>query len=234
MKRFPRLQALKEMGQRVLPADLQPPRARRAQDERAEFDAFYLQHVQLVSRWVSRLAGPELEKEDLVQEVFMIAHRRRDTFRGAAKMSTWLFGITQNVVRHRRRKERVRSLLLGAATDLGRLTPLRPTPVEELERREATKTVYRLLDDLPDKYRDVFILFEIEGLSGAEIGALTGLNLTTLRVRLHRARARFLANLRAQMGEELVSDGSGRAPPRGDEEGEIAGVGVATLARGRR
>lgn len=187
----------------MLPADLEPAEARRGSEERGDFDAFYLQHVQLVGRWVSRLAGPELEKEDLVQEVFLIAHRRLDTFRGAAKVTTWLFGITQNVVRHRRRKERMRSLLLGAATDVGRLAPLRPTPVEELERREATKTVYRLLDDLPDKYRDVFILFELEGLSGAEIGALTGLNLTTLRVRLHRARARFIANLRVQLADEL-------------------------------
>jgi len=205
----------------VLSADLQPARARRGPEERAEFDAFYQQHVQMVSRWAARLAGPELEKEDLVQEVFLIAHRRRDTFRGAAKVSTWLFGITQNVVRHRRRKERVRHLLLGAATDIGRLAPLRPTPVEELERREATKTVYRLLDDLPDKYREVFILFEIEGLSGAEIGALTGLNLGTLRVRLHRARSRFMANLRAHVGAE-------------GQEGSGAGDGAPTVVLAQR
>lgn len=206
----------------MLSADLQPARPRRSHDERAEFDAFYLHHVQLVSRWVARLAGPELEREDLVQEVFLIAHRRRDSFRGAAKVSTWLFGITQNVVRHRRRKERVRALLLGAATDLGRLAPLRPTPVEELEQREATKTVYRLLDDLPDKYREVFILFEIEGLTGAEIGALTGLNLTTLRVRLHRARARFMANLRAQVGDDHRAEEGGASREDGGIEAAAA------------
>jgi RNA polymerase sigma-70 factor (ECF subfamily) len=194
----------------VLFADLQPSRVRRAHDERAEFDAFYQQHVQLVGRWAARLAGPDLEIEDLVQEVFLIAHRRRDTFRGAAKISTWLFGITQNVVRHRRRKERVRRLLLGAVTDVGRVTALRPTPVEELERREATKTVYHLLDDLPDKYRDIFILFEIEGLSGAEIAALTGLNVTTLRVRLHRARTRFLTRLRTVAGDDALAAGKPR------------------------
>jgi RNA polymerase sigma-70 factor, ECF subfamily len=188
----------------LLPADLETPQLRRA-PERAEFDLFYQQHVQLISRWATRLAGPGLETEDLVQEVFLIAHRRRDSFRGAAKVSTWLFGITQNVVRHRRRKERVRRLLLGAASDMGRLEPLGPTPVEELERREATKLVYVLLDDLPDKYRDVFILFEIEGLSGAEISALTGVNLATLRVRLHRARTRFFTNLRATSGHEGVA-----------------------------
>jgi RNA polymerase sigma-70 factor (ECF subfamily) len=188
----------------MLSADpLANERAHRGPEGYAEFDAFYQQHVHLVSRWAARLAGPELETEDLVQEVFMVAHRRRDSFRGAAKISTWLFGITQNVVRHRRRKERVRRLLLGAAKDVGRLEPRRPTPVEELERREATKTVYHLLDNLPDKYRDVFILFEIEGLGGAETAALTGLNMVTLRVRLHRARARFLANLRAAMGDEV-------------------------------
>ena len=169
---------------------------------RAAFDAFYLQHVQLVNRWAARLAGPELEVEDVVQEVFLIAHRRLDSFRGAAKLSTWLFGITQNVVRHRRRKERLRRWLLGAASDVSRLEPPRLTPVEELERREATKTVYRLLDALPDKYREVFILFEIEGLSGAEIAALAGLNITTVRVRLHRARARFLAGLRVATAGE--------------------------------
>jgi RNA polymerase sigma-70 factor (ECF subfamily) len=194
----------------MLSADLlRSERARRGPEGHADFDAFYQQHVQLVSRWAARLAGPELETEDLVQEVFMVAHRRRDSFRGAAKISTWLFGITQNVVRHRRRKERVRRLLLGAATDVGRLEPRRPTPVEELERREATKTVYHLLDNLPDKYRDVFILFEIEGLSGAETAALTGLNMVTLRVRLHRARARFLANLRATMGDDAPAAARG-------------------------
>ena len=70
-------------------------------------------------------------------------------------------------------------------------------PGRELERREATGTLYRVLDGMREKYRTVFILFEIEGLSGPEIAALTGLSAATLRVRLFRARAQFFEKLRA-------------------------------------
>lgn len=167
------------------------------------FADLYRDNVQAVARWAGRLGGPSLEMEDIVQEVFMIAHRRLPDFRGESRVSTWLFGITQNVVRHRRRKEGLRRWLSLAADDPGQSPPPRPTPVEELERREATRIVYRALDRLREKYRTVFVLFEIEGLSGPEIAALTGLSPATLRVQLHRARAQFTAAL-----EEIGREGS--------------------------
>jgi RNA polymerase sigma-70 factor, ECF subfamily len=161
-----------------------------------ELGALYRAHAQTVARWAGRLGGPTVDAEDVVQEVFLVAHRLLPEFRGEARITTWLFRITHNVVRHRRRRERVRRLL-GAGNDEAarRVASLRPTPVEDLERVEAQRAVYGILDGMSDKYRTVFVLFELEGLSGEEVAALTGQRLGTIWVWLHRARAQFLKEL---------------------------------------
>jgi RNA polymerase sigma-70 factor (ECF subfamily) len=152
----------------------------------------YRAHAQRVTRWASRLAGPGADVEDLVQEVFMVVHDRLASFRGDAQITTWLYRITENVVRHRRRKDRLRRWLGGSAGDVGaHVASTRPTPVEELERRQAGELVYRALDGLSERHRTLIILFEIEGLSGEEIAELTGCKLASVWVYLHRARAQF-------------------------------------------
>jgi RNA polymerase sigma-70 factor, ECF subfamily len=155
----------------------------------------YRQYGAQVHRWAARLGGPGLESDDIAQEVFMIAHRRMGGFRGEALWSTWLFGITQNVVRHRRRKQRVMNLLYGKLANQPEPPPNRPTPIEELEQREATSLVYRALDGIAEKYRIPFVLFEIDGMSGQAISELTGIVPATLRVRLMRARQAFEARV---------------------------------------
>jgi RNA polymerase sigma-70 factor (ECF subfamily) len=69
-----------------------------------------------------------------------------------------------------------------------------PSVLEEMERREAAAEVYSALDRLAEKYRSVVILFEIEGLSGEEIAALTGTSLATVWVHLHRGRQKLKAH----------------------------------------
>lgn len=164
-----------------------------------EIGAIYRAHAQTVARWASRLGGPELGGdgiEDVVQEVFLTAHRLLPTFRGEAKITTWLFRITQNQVRHRRRKERFRRFLSGTAEDVAARLPARgPSPLEDLERRQATDTVYRVLSGMTDKYRTAFILFELEHLPGEEVATLLEQKLATIWVWLHRARAQFTAGL---------------------------------------
>ena len=71
-----------------------------------------------------------------------------------------------------------------------------PSVLEEMERREAAAEVYSALDRLAEKYRSVVILFEIEGLSGEEIASLTGTNLATVWVHLHRGRQKLRAHYR--------------------------------------
>jgi len=153
----------------------------------------YREHMQLVARWASRLGGPGLDVEDLVQEVFLRVHRLLPQFRGEAQLTTWLYSITQNVVRTRRRKERFRRRF-GFAGDPDRLHVVAsgPTPLEAAERRQSADLIYRALDGIPEKYRTIFILFEIDGMSGEEIAELTGVKLATVWVQLTRARAQLL------------------------------------------
>jgi RNA polymerase sigma-70 factor (ECF subfamily) len=70
-----------------------------------------------------------------------------------------------------------------------------PTPVEELERRREGERLRRAIDALGESPRTVFILFELEGLSGEQIAELTGLKIDTIWVQLHRARARIRKRL---------------------------------------
>lgn len=164
--------------------------------EPREIGALYRAHAQTVARWATRLGGPTADVDDIVQEVFLTAHRLLSGFRGEAKITTWLFRITQNQVRHQRRKQRYRKFLRGTANDVaGQLPSNRPTPVEALEQHQASETVYRVLDGLSDKYRTAFILFEIERLPGDEIAALLDQKVSTIWVWLHRARAQFLSGL---------------------------------------
>jgi RNA polymerase sigma-70 factor (ECF subfamily) len=149
--------------------------------------------VHQVARWAERLAGPDLDLEDIVHEVFLVVHRQRDRFRHDSSLATWLFGITDNVVRHRRRKERWRRWLTGSADDTaGHLASPAPDPLHRAERDEAARTVYRLLDELPERDRQVLILFDLEELAADEVAALLKIKSANARLRLHRARARFL------------------------------------------
>jgi RNA polymerase sigma-70 factor (ECF subfamily) len=171
----------------------------------------YRAHAQRVAAWAARLGGPSVDAEDVVQEVFLIVHRLLPTFRGDAQVTTWLFRITQNVVRHRRRQGRWRRWLGGSADDVaGNVASGRPTPVEDLERRQASDLVYRVLDGMSDRYRTVIVLFELEQRSGEEIAELLGTKVATVWVWLHRARAQFAKRL-------AKIDPGATAAPEGDE-----------------
>jgi RNA polymerase sigma-70 factor (ECF subfamily) len=165
-------------------------------------DALYRAYAATVARWAAHLGGPHLDVEDAVHEVFLVVNKRLPEFRGDAKVTTWLYRITERVVRGGRRRERLRRWLdFVRRGDVEQsLAPPRLSPVEELERRQSRATVYRILDRLAEKYRRVLVLFELEELSGEEIAALTGLKLATVWVQLHRARALFLAEMNRELG----------------------------------
>jgi RNA polymerase sigma-70 factor (ECF subfamily) len=162
----------------------------------AVLDRIYERHVADVDHWVRRLTGPREVVEDLVHEVFLIAVRRRGSFRGEASVKTWLFRIAHNVVRGRRRRERVRRWLFARHVEnLPAERVAIVTPLEEIEQREQSARLYAALDRIPDDYRAALILYEIEGLSGEQVAELLGVPLGTIWVRLHRGRARLLREL---------------------------------------
>ena len=174
-------------------------------DDDRRIEDIYRAHVDTVVRWVRHLAGPAADVEDLVHEVFLVAQRRLPAFRGDAAITTWLHRITENVVRTARRKERGRRWIRRLhGEELGSvLAPSPSLPGEDLERRQEMVTLYRALDRLPDKYRSLLIMFEMEAMSGEQLAALTGLRPQTVRVRLHRARKLFLKTL-AELEPEVT------------------------------
>ena len=172
-------------------------------------ESMYRLHATEVARWAERLAGPGLDVEDIVHEVFMIAYERVHKFRGDSNLKTWLFGITKKVVLHRRRKERWRCWLRGSASETaGHLASDNPDPLRAFEQSRAAVDVYQVLDHLSERDRQVLILCELEDLDADEAGLLLGIRQANVRLRLHRARARF-----AHAYQEFVNRGSQRRSP---------------------
>ena len=154
-------------------------------------DRLYERHLGQVKRWARQLAGPTADLEDIVHDIFLVALRKGFGFRGEASVDTWLFRITHNEVRAKRRRSRLRQLLLGRNQDT--LVPPAPnTPQQEMERRERHVRLYQALDRLPDCYRTTLILYEIDELSGEQVAALTETSVGTVWVRLHRGRERLV------------------------------------------
>jgi len=156
-------------------------------------EAVYREHFDFVFRMAARLGGPGVDGEDAAQEVFLIVARKLDTYDGTSLVSTWLYGITLNVVRSLRRRQRIRRLF-------ERDEPKADIAIQSVDRaevREAHRIAYTILDKLAPKKREAFILAEFEGLSCEEIAKMVGTRTETVWSRLHYARQEFEKRLSA-------------------------------------
>jgi RNA polymerase sigma-70 factor (ECF subfamily) len=163
--------------------------------QRTSFEAIYDEHFDFIWRSVRRLGVSEAAAEDLVQEIFIVVHRRLHTFEGRSKLQTWLFGIALRMVRNHRRamaRERARTPDAAAeeppAVDDQRRAL---TPHSYAEKLEARRILYRILDELDDDKREVFVLAELEQLPLAQIAEVLSTKLFTVYSRLRAARAQF-------------------------------------------
>jgi len=150
------------------------------------------EHAAFLLRVATRLTGVEAVAEELVQETFLVAFRRRDDLTADVNARAWLYRVLSNMVRHHRRSIARR---LRLQTALGHETEASGhrefTPQEELERRQQAALVRACVSKLPIKQREVFTLFELEGIEGAEIARLLDLPENTVWSRLRHARERF-------------------------------------------
>ena len=158
-------------------------------------ESIYREHFDFVYRKAARMGGPGIDAEDAAQEVFLVVARKLDTFDGSSLMTTWLYGITLNVVRTLRRRSRIRRLFEREEAQ-GLDVPVRS--VDRAEVLDAHRIAYAILDKLAPKKREAFILAEFEGLSCEEIAALTGSKTETIWSRLHYARKEFAERLDAR------------------------------------
>jgi RNA polymerase sigma-70 factor (ECF subfamily) len=170
-----------------------------------DFAEVYARWFGEVARWVRALGGPRADHDDLVQDVFVIVRRKLGGFDGG-NLAGWLYRITARTVRDHRRAAWFRRLLRRRDDPgLDALAATGPGPAESLERREAQRALWRLLERVGEKQRGVFVLFEIEGYSGEEIAALLGIPVATVWTRLHKARA-VLAALAREITRQERTD----------------------------
>jgi RNA polymerase sigma-70 factor, ECF subfamily len=148
----------------------------------------------------------EADAEDVAQEAFVKAFRNLSTFRAEAKFSTWLISITLNEARSRLRREAsVRMESLDAFPDENHgITPAllrdwREIPSEAVERREVRSLVQAAVEELPDIYRQVFLLRDVEELNVNETAAALNISVAAVKVRLHRARMMLQKQLAPQL-----------------------------------
>jgi RNA polymerase sigma-70 factor (ECF subfamily) len=156
----------------------------------------------------------ETEAEDAAQEAMINAYRHLATFRGDSKFSTWLVTIAINEGRKRLRKakgavfESIDATVEGQEGDFtpAPLTDWREIPLEALERKELREALRAAVSELPDIYRQVFTLRDLEEMDIAETAAALGLTAGVVKVRLHRARI--------MLQKRLVSYAKTTAPAR--------------------
>lgn len=144
------------------------------------FRELYRRHTPRLLGFVSRLlAGAEAEDEDVVQETWIRACRGLEGFAWRSTFSTWLLGIGLNVVRdHLRRSERSRTMREEQLT----------TPAEHPGAHEVRIDLERAIRILPDEYRMVLVLHDVEGLTHHEIAERLEMPIGTTKSQLFRAR----------------------------------------------
>lgn len=162
-----------------------------------EFEAVYRRHHAFVWRCVRRIGVPDGEVDDLVQEVFVVVHRRLGEFAGTSAITTWLFGIAFRVISHHRRSAQAR-MRREEQVEPGRP----PTePDRRLSREQAVAVLDDLLDRLDDDQRQTFVMAEVVKMTAPEIAELTGAKLNTVYSRLRLARRAFDESLQTWLAE---------------------------------
>jgi RNA polymerase sigma-70 factor, ECF subfamily len=148
----------------------------------------------------------EADAEDVAQETFLKAFRNLASFRGDAKFGTWLVSITLNEARSRiRRRDAIKIESLDEPKDEeGHPSPAllrdwKEIPSEALERKEIRQLLHKAVTALPLIYREVFQLRDIEQMSVNEAAAALGITISSVKVRLHRARIMLQKALAPQL-----------------------------------
>jgi len=159
-----------------------------------DFRAIYERWFEEVSRWVRAMGGPDAEREDLVQDVFVVVHRRLPDFDGE-NVAGWLYQIARRRVRDFLRLVWVKHLLLGSVPLTDGLMERGASPADALETKEKRKLLEKLLKKLTECERAALVLFELDGLSGEQIAALQGVPVNTVWVRIHKARKKLKLSL---------------------------------------
>jgi RNA polymerase sigma-70 factor, ECF subfamily len=173
----------------------------------------YERHADFVWRTLRRLGVAEAEARDATHDVFLIVHAQLERFEGRSSLSTWLFALCRSVARDFRRRQRQGAELreLEAEEEID----LRADVSRAVEHQQQLAELERILSTISSDQRNVFILFELEKMTGEELAEALGIPLGTVYSRLALARKAFQAErercqARERFGAERARSAGGR------------------------
>jgi RNA polymerase sigma-70 factor (ECF subfamily) len=171
---------------------------------REAFDELVAAYETTVHRILGQLNVVGADVEDLTQDVFLRIYRNLHRFRGQSSFYTWLYRITVNVFfdhnKKRKRADVRLTRLQGALVDASNQGPDPQDPFRATLEALTLDAFSRAIQLLPEPFRDVVAMREVDDLSYEEIAMITGLSIGTVRSRLSRARARLKESLRPMLG----------------------------------
>jgi len=173
--------------------------------ETALFEILMRRHNQRVYRVARAVLKDETEAEDVMQQAYINAFTHLDQFAERAQFSTWLTRITVHEALARRRRRKAQATISTADRDqhgevMESLTALEPDPERQAYAAELGHVLESAIDGLPDTYRIVFMLREVEGLSTSETAAGLSLGEEAVKTRLHRARVMLRGAITQRLG----------------------------------
>lgn len=193
----------------------------------ALFEVLMRRHDQRVYRTIRSILRDEGEVEDAMQQAWLQAYLHLGTFEGTAAFSTWLVRIAANEALQRLRR-RTRLAPVAEPDREETMDEGSDDPEERAAAREAVRMLERAVDRLPEHYRTVFMLREVEGLSTAETAAALDIGEEAAKVRLHRARA-LLRDALAEMVGRTAGEAFRFLAPRCNRVVEAVMAGITRL-----
>jgi RNA polymerase sigma-70 factor (ECF subfamily) len=186
----------------------------------ALFEILMRRHNQRIYRVARAVVKDESEVEDVMQQAYFNAYAHLDQFEGRSQFSTWLTRITLNEAFGRRRKMRQSESLgtmrshadIDSGDVMDTVTSSQPDPERQAYAQELHRVLEEAVDALPETYRTVFMLRDIEGLSTSEAGEGLGLGDEAVKTRLHRARAMIRRSVTARLGDAATGAFQFHAP----------------------
>jgi RNA polymerase sigma-70 factor (ECF subfamily) len=177
--------------------------------EIALFEVLMRRYNQRLYRVTRSILGDDGEAEDVMQDAYVRSYMHLGQYDGRAKFSTWLTKISvhEALARLRKRRRLIKIRAASGSTEGGMSLE---SKVQSPEQEVLTETMRIVLeaavDSLPETYRSVFMLREVEGMSTAETAESLGISEVAVKVRLHRARALIRKHIYAQTGMATLGD----------------------------
>ena len=166
------------------------------------FGEIVRRHQDRLYNAIVHFIGDRTEAEDIVQEAFLQAYLKLETFQGNSAFYTWLYRIAFNTAVSRRRRKRTETSVELIREQSGHEPEdTGDSPDSQLDRSEQAAQLYSALDRLSDEHRVILVLREIDGCDYEAIAEVLEINVGTVRSRLHRARTQLREKLRQMQAE---------------------------------